>query len=111
MSKTKNHIIKFFYFCEEEDIAIVEEKIQYLQSQFTSCIFVKILHDICDWHQLLLMSLCQHNIIANSSFSWWGAYFNSNPNKIVCYPNVWFGQKIGHDTSDLCPNSWTKINL
>ena len=53
------------------------------------------------------MSLCSHNIIDNISFSWWGAYFNGNKDKIVCYPSVWFGPKLANkDTSDLCPDSW-----
>jgi len=64
---------------------------------------------IADWQQLLLMSVCDHNIIANSTFSWWGAYFNANPGKVVCYPSVWFGPGVGHNTRDLCPESWTRI--
>jgi hypothetical protein len=56
---------------------------------------------------MLLMSCCKHNIIANSSFSWWGAYFNSNADKIVCYPEVWFANNT--DTSDLCPLEWIKM--
>ncbi|MFM8313149.1 MAG: alpha-1,2-fucosyltransferase [Deltaproteobacteria bacterium] len=60
---------------------------------------------------MLLMSVCKDNIIANSSFSWWGAYFNSNPNKIVTYPSKWFGPIAGHDTRDLCPPEWNKINV
>ena len=65
---------------------------------------------IADWQQLLLMSVCDHNIIANSTFSWWGAYFNANPTKVVCYPSVWFGPGVSHDTRDLCPESWMKID-
>jgi hypothetical protein len=65
---------------------------------------------IADWQQMLLMSVCDHNIIANSTFSWWGAYFNANPRKVVCYPSVWFGPGASHDTRDLCPESWATID-
>lgn len=57
---------------------------------------------------LYLMSLCQHNIIANSSFSWWGAWLNANPNKIVVAPQRWFA--AGHqDTADLIPEKWIRL--
>jgi hypothetical protein len=56
-----------------------------------------------------LMSLCDHNIIANSSFSWWGAWLNQNKDKIVIAPNNWFGAQSKLNESDIIPYSWVKI--
>ncbi len=59
-----------------------------------------------DWYDLYLMSLCSHNIIANSSFSWWGAWLNNNPRKIVIAPKRWHKYK---DFSEICPPSWIRM--
>lgn len=60
------------------------------------------------YEDLRLMSLCHHNIIANSSFSWWAAWLNKNPEKIVYAPKKWFNDtKL--ITNDLLPDSWIKV--
>ncbi|MGL4348064.1 MAG: alpha-1,2-fucosyltransferase [Chlamydiales bacterium] len=55
---------------------------------------------------LQILRSCKHNIITNSSFGWWAAWLNENPNKIVVRPNVWIH---GLPTQDVCPTEW--INL
>jgi Glycosyl transferase family 11 len=55
-----------------------------------------------------LMSLCRHHVIANSSFSWWGAWLNEHADKIVVAPRRWFTDEA-HDARDLVPESWIRI--
>ncbi|MEK6829645.1 MAG: alpha-1,2-fucosyltransferase [Nanoarchaeota archaeon] len=62
-----------------------------------------------DFEDLYLMSLCNNNIIANSSFSWWGAWLNKNENKKVISPSSWFGQSANYDTRDLYCEDWIKL--
>lgn len=62
-----------------------------------------------DYHELYLMSQCKDNIIANSTFSWWGAYMNRNANKKVIAPSKWFGPTGHKDLQDIIPNSWVII--
>lgn len=110
IKKTDNNNV--IYFCELDDNILVQKNIIMLKKEFPNVTFTKAPDDLDDWQQLLLMSCCEHNIIANSSFSWWGAYFNGNEKKIVCYPNHWFGEQLRyHNTKDLFPPNWTKIKI
>lgn len=59
------------------------------------------------YNDMRMMSMCQHHVIANSSFSWWGAWLNPSKDKIVVAPQKWFAN--GTNTRDLCPSNWVTL--
>lgn len=98
------------YYCEKNDYEEIVQKINILKDHFKNLTFICIDFNLKDYEQMITMSLCKHNIIANSSFSWWGAYLNDKEDKIVTYPNTWFGPAQGNKKmSDLFPENWYKI--
>ena len=72
---------------------------------------------IIDWNRnresfrdMYLMSLCKHNIIANSSFSWWGAWLNKNSSKVVIAPHKWFNDN-NINQNEIVPKDWIRVGL
>jgi len=61
-----------------------------------------------DYEDMYLMSQCQHFVMANSSFSWWGAWLSTNPSKIVIAPRRWF-RSSELDARDIVPEAWTRL--
>jgi len=107
IQKHNLYYLNILFFCEDEDLDEVNIIVEKLKNRFNHNCICRAPNTLKDWEQILLMSCCNYNIIANSSFSWWGAYFNTNYDKIVCYPETWFVNNT--DTKDLCPLEWIKI--
>jgi hypothetical protein len=91
-----------------DKLLIFSDDISWCENNFNfdNMIFSRGLDNVED---LTLMSLCNHNIIANSSFSWWGAKLNKNIDKKVIAPSIWYGPKMNIETKDLVPEKWIKI--
>ena len=112
IQRLSTNVFHILYFFEQDDQDAVNISIRVLAKKYPTITFVPCSTKTQDWEQMLTMSNCSHNIIANSTFSWWSAYFNPNPRKIVCYPELWFGTKMGDIyLNDLFPPSWKKISL
>lgn len=98
--KEKNLEPKFFIF--SDDISWAKDNLKEDNLVFVSR------PEILDYEELILMSKAKHNIIANSSFSFWSAWLNSNPEKIVIAPTLW-NRKYQRAYKDLLPEDWLRV--
>lgn len=79
-----------------------------LLSRVENCESVNINQGVDSFRDMQLMAMCDHNIISNSSFSWWSAWLNANPKKIIISPKQWFSKPSLSDKS-ITPLSWERI--
>lgn len=98
----KATIRKVLYFSDEPEW-VASELLPLMPGEIISSKIAATQYE--DFH---LMQHCAHNIIANSTFSWWAAYLNTSPGKIVIAPKRWFN-KAPCNTKDLIPESWIRI--
>jgi hypothetical protein len=101
------------YFEEDRNVIVFSDDPTWCNNQelFSGDRFM-ISENVDNRVDLCLMSLCNDFIIANSSFSWWGAWLSTNKNKKVIAPIRWFGSDgytKDHNTKDVVPNEWTRI--
>jgi hypothetical protein len=96
------------FFVFSDDLAAAEQVLSFLPGSHLH--FVRG-DPMRPWEDMALMAGCQHHVIANSSFSWWGAWLNRSPEKVVVAPRGWFAPTAyrKRNTSDLCPTSWVLI--
>ncbi len=100
--KTRKKKVRFCFF--SDDMEWTKER---FQEENAIYIERRLFDEYEDWYDMCLMSHCKHNIIANSSFSWWGAWLNLNLNKIVIAPKTWMAQ--GDVLLDICPPEWLRM--
>jgi len=91
------------YFIFSDDISWCEENLK-----LNNCTYISWNKGSSSYIDMQLMSACKHNIIANSSFSWWGAWLNNNPTKVVIGPNRWVND-AQLDVSGLFPDQWISL--
>lgn len=99
LMQEKVHYSRFYVF--SDDIEWAKENIQ-----ISNAVFIDWNVGKDAWQDMFLMSQCKHNIIANSTFSWWGAWLNTNPDKLVISPSHFMNT---NKKSDIIPAGWLTI--
>jgi hypothetical protein len=104
MLRERHPGLTFYVF--SDDIDAIERDFQ----PPVPCVFVRATQHWHSYDKIRLMSACDHAILSNSTFAWWGAWLNPNPMKSVIAPDPWF---IGgtQDGSDVVPRSWVRLPI
>jgi hypothetical protein len=98
--------LHFFVFSNEIDY--VKESFGFL----SNCSIINTQYEYpSDYYDLFLMTQANHNIIANSSFSWWAAFLNQNADKIVIVPEKWFPEGFAVTVDKICPPEWIRVPI
>lgn len=105
IGKVQAEVIDPHFYIFSDDIAWAREHLSFGQSPRT---FLDHNTGAASYKDLSLMSCCQHHIVANSSFSWWGAWLNHKPNKLVIAPQTWLAF-LQVQATDVVPSSWIVI--
>ena len=111
---TREYYYKAMQYMEERigkcDFVFFSDDISWVKENFyvKNAIYIEeqMFEKYCDWYDMCLMSICRHNIIANSTFSWWGAWLNQNNGKIVIAPKRWINSC---EYEDIYPKNWITI--
>lgn len=94
-----------YYFIFSDDIEWARENVRPENAFYVDSREARLAHE-----DIYLMSICGHNIIANSSFSWWGAWLNKHLTKIVISPKRWFNdEKLERQSKDIVPDDWIRL--
>ncbi|WP_144959055.1 alpha-1,2-fucosyltransferase [Gillisia sp. Hel_I_86] len=114
MSYYKKAIAFFSSRLTNFNLVFFSDDIQWVQQEFKNFpnknIFVPGNTEEDSWKDMYLMSLCNHNIIANSSFSWWAAWLNEHSDKIIIAPKKWFlDAEQEKNSKDLIPQKWIRL--
>jgi hypothetical protein len=97
-------------FDKDTRFFVFSDDIKWCSNAFGSSKRLVYVDNNLDYQDLYLQSQCNHHIIANSSFSWWGAYLNNNEEKIIYAPSKWFGPVLKeHNTKDLYCKGWNIV--
>jgi hypothetical protein len=96
------------FFHDIKNVLVFSDDIEWTKTTFVDKNF-KIIEGEPDYMDLYIMSMCTNNIIANSTFSWWAAWLNKNPDKLVIAPKNWFSDDYEHDIDELIPKSWITL--
>lgn len=108
----ENAINKIYSLVDNPQFFIFTQDYDWVKNNFKQNVPITTVKNKEGYKDLELMKHCKHNIIANSTFSWWGAWLNNNPDKIVIAPKVWYKinsyQKM-YEKGDLIPKEWIKL--